>query len=644
MKSQVNAILHVVHGLLADVRAAYPTVVGLDRDYSRLSRLCQYRGLGVLSLDLPVLSDLLLEGLKTGHLPDIGNPFGWKSKQVRVPRLFAGLWLRVFDKQSNLKPDADVNAVMFLYALSTIGKKVKHDCSTSRQKETMKGYINVENQIRPPSLDWQGDSICSPEGDLSGIELAQAKVDDLPLFPDLTVQDPGRVTYLLNRMQQVADVIVGSMLPFDPVIWSDVLMEYEGISGLRHGTGAVAERIGKDGKSKFFSWPHKLNTVFPYSQFGGCLNDDHRPNSVESPSQLHMVPKTLKGPRIIAAEPVAHQWCQGLVLNFLVFEFSRLFDGDFIDLKAQHKSAGMVLKASRDGSLATVDLSDASDRLSCFVVERVFRRNPPLLRALHAARTRFVRLDAKRNELLCFKKFASQGTGVTFPVQSLVFLCAAIAVSLRGRVSLKSIKRLRKTVRVYGDDIIIPTHGYAGLKILLETLGLKVNERKSFATGEFRESCGTDGFRGIDITPCKPQIFMPGSPSDVIAMVDESNNLFKKGMWHASLSLSSGIPSYAMRRIRVTGPDVAGSFGLYSFSGSDGRHLRRRWNHHYQREEQLVFAVNASTSRAQRDGYARLVDLSTMPYSPGFARTVSAMEHRRYAKGGVRWEPSYQSH
>lgn len=641
MKSQVSAILHVVEGLLRDASLAYPTVKGFDRDYKRLSHLCQFRGLGTLCLDLPVLADHLLEGLRTGRLPSSGNPFGWVSKKVRVPRLFSGLWLRVFDKQSCLRPNADVDAVAFLYQLAVIAKKLRHECSPHRQFEAMKGYINVEAQIRTPSLNWQGDRLFESEDCLNSLSLAEAKeITSLPLFPELTSPDPGRVSYLLNRAQQVADLIVGSMLPFDPVVWSDILSQYEGKSGLRHGTGAVAERIGGDGKSSFTSWPLKLNVLFPYQVFGKCPNDTHEVPWRESPSQLHMVPKTLKGPRIIAAEPVAHQWCQGLTLNFLEFEFTRLFDGDFIDLRAQHKSGGLVLQASKDGSLATVDLSDASDRLSCFVVERVFRRNPALLRAFHSARTRYVRLDAKRNEFLQFKKFASQGTGVTFPVQSIVFLCCAIAASCRGRITWANVRKLRRTVRVYGDDIIIPVHGYDGLRMLLETLGLKVNERKSFATGEFRESCGTDGFRGYNITPCKPQVFSPDTPSDVIALVDESNNLFKKGYWNASVAILSGVPSYAMRRLRVCGPDVDGTFGLYSFTGTDESNLLSRWNADLQRWERRVFAVTQRTQRAQRDGYARLVDFSTMAYSPRNPRVVSTFEHRRYAKGGVRWEPA----
>jgi hypothetical protein len=205
-----------------------------------------------------------------------------------VPKLFSGLWLRVFDKQSVLRPDADVDAVAFLYQFAVIAKKLRINCSPRRRYVAIKEYINVESQIRPPSLNWQGDQLFEKESDLLRVSLADAReVVSTPLFPELTSPDPGRVNFLLNRAQQVADLIVGSMLPFDPIIWSDLLIEYEGKSGLRHGTGAVAERIGADGKSAFTSWPRKLNTIFPYQIFGKCHNDLTEVPERESPSQLH---------------------------------------------------------------------------------------------------------------------------------------------------------------------------------------------------------------------------------------------------------------------------------------------------------------------------------------------------------------------
>lgn len=639
MKSQANAILHVLSGLLRDVQAAYPALRGLDRDLSRLSLLCQTRGLGSLSLDLPVLDDLLLAGLRDGRLPQDSQPFGWVSKRCRVPRLFSGLWLRVFDKSAVLKPDADINAVMFLRQLSCIAKKVKSPCSHDRNKLAIKGYYDVETSLRKPTLNWEGDQLDS-DGHFKDQSFAQIQEVDLPLFGEYD-SERKRANILLSRLQEVADMVLSRFQWYDPYSWSATSILERGVSSFRHGRGAVSNIKKSGDKSDFLSWPRKLENVFPFKDFGKLPLDDRIVPEREYPSQMHMVPKTLKGPRIIAAEPVEHQWCQQSILNYMEHEFSRLFKGSFIDLRRQDKSGKLVIQASLDGKLATVDLSDASDRLSCYVVERAFRRNPPLLTALHAARTRFVRINfAGEQNFLKYKKFASQGTGTTFPVQSLIFLIIAVTVSIRGRVTWKNFMDLKRTVRVYGDDIIVPTHGYEDLKFLMTRLGLKVNDRKSFATGQFRESCGTDGFRGYDITPIRPTVFSPDGPGDVVALVDETNNLFKKGYWHASLSLQSNIPSYALRRLRLVGPDVPGVFGLSTLSRTSERHLRRRWNTDLQRYEVSCFAYTATASRGQRDGGSRLVDFSTMAYNPWNSRVVSESRDHRYAKGGVRWEPS----
>jgi hypothetical protein len=358
-----------------------------------------------------------------------------------------------------------------------------------------------------------------------------------------------------------------------------------------------------------------------------------------------MVPKTRKSPRIICAEPVAQQWCQQAILGFLEFEFTRLFDGDFIDLRDQEKSGSMVVRASRDRQHSTLDLSDASDRLSCFVVERLFRRNPALLHALYAARTRYVDVEYRQHKnFVKLKKFASQGTAVTFPVQSLCFLIMAIAASLGNKkVTWENIMRLRKDVRVYGDDIIVPTHGYVDLKCILMSCFLKVNDDKSFSKGYFRESCGTDAYKGYDITPCKPTVFGSDAPGDIIAIVDTSNNLFKKGFWHASNELLSCLPKHILCKIRQTGPDTPGIFGVYSYSGSNERHLETRWNNCLHRYEVRTLVISSRTQTTPRDGYSVLVDFSTRRYSSVDPRINGEYRCIRYTKGRVQWEPSANS-
>lgn len=646
MKSQVNAIFHVLLGLCEDVRAAYPAYKGIDRDISRLALMVKCRGLGFLSLDLPVFDSILLDGLESGRLRPEIYPFRAISKANKVPRLFSGLWLRVFDRSAALRPDVDPTALAFLRQLFLLAKKATATCSINRQLASLKDYENVDSCQERPSSYWEADSqdTWRKEGNNS---LSEKALTLLPLFPEMG-KTRTRTIHLLGKCQFVADLICSQFDGYDPEIWAEIYTDLYGVPGFKHGTGAVSEQIKNHLKSDFKVWPLKLESTFPFSKFGKMPSDDREVSNIETFSRMHMVPKTLKGPRIIAAEPVAHQWCQQSVLSFLKSEFRRVFgfsredfSTNFIDLRRQDKSAEMVHSASLDRKLATVDLSDASDRLSCYVVERMLRKQPLLLNALASARTRYIRMEKPDGvNYLRLRKFATQGTAVTFPVQSLIFLIIAVTSSIRGPITWDAVMRLKRTVRVYGDDIILPTHGYEDLKLLMDTLGLKVSDKKSFARGFFRESCGSDEYQGYDVTPCKPECFSPGNPSGIIAVTDASNNLFKKGYWHAADRLYSLIDAKFRRMQRVVGPDSSGLSGRYSFCGTDERHLRKRWNSQLHRYESRVLVSYQSSRNLPRDGFGALVDFSTQRYSKSEARRVSEYARTRNTKGGVRWEPT----
>jgi len=543
MKSQVNALLHVVSGLCEDVWTSYPELKGsMLKDLSRLTLYCRDRGLTVFTLDLPHLHDLLLEGLESGRLRLEGPYSRAVSSKTKVPRLFSGLWLRVFDSNSCLRPEVDVNALFFLRQLLVIGKRIEVVCSDDRIQAKVGEYHDIERGLREASFTWQLDELrlkCGREGvglcDQQPSPRNRGHSDCDLLYPSLfpsalpegekhvQVEEPGHaalenrislddsmsvhlgqaVEYvypalgrsgdlysqgysesdgrrrledwlLLNQIQRVADLIFSTFDPFDPIAFSGELEEAGLGTGFRHGPGAVAERLKNNEKSRFPNWPHKLQSVFPYDYCGKTAGSPMvRPTSHEVASRLICVPKTAKGPRLIAAEPTSHQWCQQLLLRFLFDQCRKHFGTYFIDFKDQSKSGRMVLSASLDKSLATVDLSDASDRLTCWTVERMIRSNRSIMIALHAARTRYIRDEISYvPSFLSLKKFASQGTATTFPVMSLVMLCIALGASLgpNERVTWAKIKELRTKVRVFGDDIIIPRHGYERLVRAMDLL------------------------------------------------------------------------------------------------------------------------------------------------------------------------------
>nr|UJQ85853.1 MAG: hypothetical protein 3 [Leviviridae sp.] len=714
MKSQVNALLHVTKGIITDVSLVYPELEGsLSKDLDRLTLLCQERGLGVYTLDLPHLESALLRALECGRLVLDGPLSTAVSPKIQVPRLYSGLWLRVFDECSCLRQEVDVNAIFFLRQLLTLGKRIVSPCSYDRVSAKVSEYYDIERKLRRPSFDWdadcfypadsgqvdlqQGDLFARDCGhndrsllhhdslhgpvserkpflgdhhalakswhgplslDLSSVHLAQAVSYFYPIepgVPDLFSDESDRSIWarrvedsrLLHKIQEVADFVFGSFDVFHPESYSDYLENTGRGTGFKHGPGAVAERLKNHEKSWFPNWPHKLQGMFPFETCGRTAGSDlERPSHNEVAARLLVVPKTAKSPRLIAAEPTAHQYCQQLVLHFLFDQCRKNFGSSFIDFRKQSLSGDMVLKASLNRKLATVDLSDASDRLTCWTVERVVRGNPSLLLALHAARTRYIRDETLGyTDFLSLRKFASQGTATTFPIMSLVMLCIALGASHGDKepVTKDSIWRRRDQVRVFGDDIILPTRGYARLVRAMELLELKVNMAKSYVHGHFRESCGVDGYMGYNVTPSKPKTLVADGPASCQAVVDTSNNLFNKGLFYASQAACSLLPDRVSKRLRIVGYNEAGFSGLTSFCGSDERHLRTRWNNRLHRQEVRVLSFSGSIQRHEANGFPTLLNFFTRSYSPINPRIVGEYGTVAKTKARLLWEPQNTS-
>jgi hypothetical protein len=222
----------------------------------------------------------------------------------------------------------------------------------------------------------------------------------------------------------------------------------------------------------------------------------------EEPVKVITVPKTLKGPRIIAVEPLSMQAAQQAVKDYLVerieSHYLTKWRVNFSDQSINQKAA---LMASIDGQDATLDMSAASDRISYDVVKMMLKTTPQLLELLDVSRTRFATVC---DNVFYLKKFASMGSATCFPVESMVFFSITIASILDYMClppTLKNIEEVANRIKVYGDDIIVPTTCVPTVMTWLSYFGNRVNVSKSFYTSSFRESCGCDAYAGIDVTP-----------------------------------------------------------------------------------------------------------------------------------------------
>lgn len=200
---------------------------------------------------------------------------------------------------------------------------------------------------------------------------------------------------------------------------------------------------------------------------------------------MFTVPKSAIIDRVCCKEPDLNIYFQKSVGNFIR---NRMRRHTRCNLNDQSINRELARVGSINRSLATIDLSSASDSLSDALVQILLPREWYV--TLDALRCRKTFIDGKShvNEM-----FSSMGNGFTFELESLVFWALARATLLLSDV--------KGVVSVYGDDIIVPTCVSARVINILRWTGFTPNVKKTFRKGPFRESCGGHYYSGHDVTP-----------------------------------------------------------------------------------------------------------------------------------------------
>lgn len=555
-----------------------------SRDYLRLCSALDNHGLRFFTIDLVEAGKHFDQCLSRSRLSKFDGPHMRPFKRGGViPRLFRGLLLRVFQSDGLLAPTCDHNAVRALRQLYYCSKKLKLECENVRTFETVRKFIQVEAALRSPVRGWNTSWEFHPSaGNLrfdDGDYPSSGRNNQLELFPrGFEKRLPNGFADILHG---VADIISASIGVIDPTT-----------RRCKHGPGAVSD-LRRKSKYEFPIWPDRLEKVFPmadfaYANYGlwadDLLNDQQcgRFRDCEPTSKLIAVPKTQKGPRLIASEPTAHQWIQQLLKGAIDDRVSATWLSKFVHFRDQTFNQRLARQASLSGSHWTVDLSDASDRLSCWVVERFFRKNETLLTQFYSCRTRILRqsIDPTLQKYILLKKFSTMGSALTFPVQTLVFLGCAIACVLyarKQRASIRNIVNLKGEVLVFGDDIIIPSDAGYLFQGLMGHLDFKVNRNKTFGTGKFRESCGGEYFDGHDVTPIY-FLTLPdrGRPESIGSSVAVRNNFLQGGYSNCADYLKRTIVSVARLKL-PTLPFGSGLLCWDTFGVADVQGLRSKF-------------------------------------------------------------------
>jgi len=470
-------------------------------------------------------------------------------------------------------------------------------------------------------------------------------MDDL--FEGRAPEHPASLRRLLDTAQRVADLLTGTLGVFNP-----------GQYAFKHGPGSVADQSFGSYKYDFQRWSDRLESQFPYADFAVAnfgnvdteMVEDIRSRGFahEPPARLCAVPKTIKAPRLIACEPVGLQWCQQAVRDFLYERVRGTSISHFIDFRRQDKNGALALSASRDQKLATIDLSSASDRITCWHVERLFRRSPSLLQALQASRSVWLEqgICKKSPRYHYLRKFSTMGNATTFPVQSLFFLSLALASVLvtRGKsASFKTLKELgSRQVRVFGDDIIVPTDCSETLVGLLEALSLKVNTSKTFLKGNFRESCGVDAFCGHNVTSVSV-LEMPrrASPSSIVSAVDTCNNLLDAGYYAMSEYIRKTASFAAFNKIREV-KHGSGAFGWQVLGVPSRGSMKTRVNVHLQKLEVKCLQLVVDGTRRPAEGPPGLLQFFTEAAKKvtSAKSTLGYLDRRPKSRLTLRWADS----
>lgn len=264
--------------------------------------------------------------------------------------------------------------------------------------------------------------------------------------------------------------------------------------------------------------------------------------------KLAFVPKDAKTDRSIETQPLINAFLQCGVGTFMKQRLA--LHG--CDLRhGQAVNAEYARRGSLDGSFATIDLSSASDTISSLLVLELLP--PEWFSLLDMLRTPKLK---NGREFISLHRFSAMGNGYTFELESLIFYAACKAVCGD------------EEVKVYGDDIIVPTHHAARVIEVLEGLGFTVNSRKSYTSGRFRESCGKDFFDGVDVRPC----YVKG-PLSVKELFRLHNFFWRRGMAFMANECKRHIQK---RWLSFTGPDGFGDGHLLSLAPALVPHGRDR--------------------------------------------------------------------
>lgn len=476
--------------------------VSVERDIATLDRRVHSEGVSFLTITMPALADWLLQVLETGSrelpVPASFKSFHSKALGMRLPSFLRGFAELALVSDPKTESDERTRAIRNFLQFTRGFAKITAHVPEHKHEAAIKQYIETDKEV--------------------------------------TENDNVRSDGFVHRLSDVARRLFRHCLGrVDHSLG-------EGTNVPRHGPGSTADGLKGNQKYNLRTWSERLEAVSPavdnllpsYRYWQETEAVTWESPDQETPVKVITVPKTAKGPRVIAMEPTYVQYAQQGVKDLVYKAVRETEVGKFLEFEDQTRNQQHARRGSVSGLTATLDLSEASDRVSWKLVKEIFSSWPTFLEWLDATRSRKADVGDSVIEL---SKFASMGSALCFPVEAMVFLTIIIATieeRTGARYSSDESDVWAAYVSVYGDDLVVPALLADDVAARLGEAGLKVNRSKSFSKGKFRESCGHDYYDGQYVTSVRVRTMPPAHRSDVQEIVSWSslrNQLYESGLW-----------------------------------------------------------------------------------------------------------------
>lgn len=540
------------------------------RDRETLTRRYIHEGLSFATKTLPSLFDNLLVFLETGTA---AYPSFRLCKGRNYPIFLWQLFKPIHDDPSC---ETAVTCMRSLYQLCVAFKKLKGPYKTSVLVKQLDDFISTDANL---------------EKDFNVFEASSYT---------LTV---------LGKARRIIEQVVQGLNPFD-VNQSEMFLP-------RPGPGATNSKVEKHERYRPHMFDAQIAELFGYEEWynpplhpprgkrpwdlrvgkSKCNLPKNKRNLLTS--RFEFVHKTFGKARGICIEQLEMQWLQQAVRRGLYdcIEAHPLTSG-YVSFRNQTVNGLLALQASRDRKLATLDMSEASDRILRLLVSLLWCDNKELLKALMCLATRYVELPKAltKRKWLKLNKYAPMGSALCFPVMGLCHFALVKAI-----ISMGTSRHINDIpVYVYGDDIIVEAEHARTVMEELPTFGMKMNVKKSFYKSLFRESCGVHAYNGTNITPVrfKSIVRSNSSTEDIVGLLKNESALFKRGFKNTAMFVRNEflkVPTSRANSYPIVGPksNILGWIREYTDASKSLRFFckRRRWNSHYQQFEYKVRSI-----------------------------------------------------